>query len=117
VGPRSEKDRESFAPNNIILMLAGAGLLWMGWTGFNGGGPFAASTDASLAILNTHVCTCTGLLTWIILDTSFFGKPSVIGAVQGIITGLVCITSHGPAAGKLTELPFQNPVHNIIMFC
>ncbi|KAL3592757.1 hypothetical protein D5086_011397 [Populus alba] len=77
-------------------MLAGAGLLWLGWSGFNGGGPFAASTDASLAILNTHVCTATSLLTWLLLDIVFFGKPSVIGATQGMITGLVCIT---PAAG------------------
>ncbi|PON87153.1 Ammonium transporter [Trema orientale] len=97
VGPRTEKDRERFPqPNNIILMLAGAGLLWMGWTGFNGGDPFVASTDASLAVLNTHVCAATSLLTWLALDTFFFGKPSVVGAVQGMITGLVCIT---PAAG------------------
>ncbi|KAE8010032.1 hypothetical protein FH972_006430 [Carpinus fangiana] len=82
-------------------MLAGTGLLWIGWTGFNGGGPFAVSTDASLAILNTHVCTATSHLTWIILDTSFFGKASVIGAVQGMITGLVCIT---PAAAILMGL-------------
>ncbi|XP_041018836.1 ammonium transporter 2 member 4-like [Juglans microcarpa x Juglans regia] len=96
VGPRSEIDRKRFPPNNIILMLAGAGLLWMGWTGFNGGGPFVASIDASLAVLNTHVCTATSLLTWLFLDTFIVGKPSVIGAVQGMITGLVCIT---PAAG------------------
>ncbi|CAN1271931.1 Ammonium transporter 2 member 4 [Linum perenne] len=67
----------------------------MGWSGFNGGGPFAASIDASLAILNTHVCTSVSLLTWLLLDSIFFGKPSVIGAVQGMIAGLVCIT---PAA-------------------
>ncbi|KAM7251762.1 hypothetical protein ACFE04_023645 [Oxalis oulophora] len=96
VGPRLEKDRDRFQPNNIVLMLAGAGLLWMGWSGFNGGGPFSVSTDSSLAILNTHVCTATSLLTWMLLDASFFGKPSVIGAVQGMITGLVCIT---PSAG------------------
>lgn len=77
-------------------MLAGAGLLWMGWTGFNGGDPYSVSTDASLAVLNTHVCTATSLLTWLLLDILFFGKPSVIGATQGMITGLVCIT---PAAG------------------
>ncbi|KAK6927494.1 Ammonium transporter AmtB-like domain [Dillenia turbinata] len=96
VGPRLTKDRERFPPNNILLMLAGAGLLWMGWTGFNGGDPYVASTDASLAVLNTHVCAATSLLTWLALDVIFFGKASVIGAVQGMITGLVCIT---PAAG------------------
>ncbi|KAI4364076.1 hypothetical protein MLD38_020215 [Melastoma candidum] len=96
VGPRAANDRERFPPNNILLMLAGAGLLWMGWSGFNGGAPYVASTDASLAILNTHVCTATSLLIWLLLDIIFFGKPSVIGATQGMITGLVCIT---PAAG------------------
>ncbi|XP_051118632.1 ammonium transporter 2 member 5-like [Andrographis paniculata] len=96
VGPRAAKDRERFPPNNILLMLAGAGLLWMGWTGFNGGDPYTASVDASLAVLNTHVCAATSLLTWLLLDILFFQKPSVIGATQGMITGLVCIT---PAAG------------------
>ncbi|KAJ8899304.1 hypothetical protein K2173_018278 [Erythroxylum novogranatense] len=96
VGPRASKDRERFPPNNILLMLAGAGLLWMGWTGFNGGDPYSVSIDASLAVLNTHVCTATSLLVWLLLDIIFFGKPSVIGATQGMITGLVCIT---PAAG------------------
>ncbi|XP_047957234.1 ammonium transporter 2 member 5-like [Salvia hispanica] len=96
VGPRETKDRERFPPNNILLMLAGAGLLWMGWTGFNGGDPYMASIDASLAVLNTHVCAATSLLTWLLLDIIFFEKPSVIGATQGMITGLVCIT---PAAG------------------
>ncbi|KAL7198717.1 hypothetical protein ACSBR2_021089 [Camellia fascicularis] len=96
VGPRASQDRERFPPNNILLMLAGAGLLWMGWTGFNGGDPYVASIDASLAVLNTHVCAATSLLTWLFLDILFFEKPSVIGATQGMITGLVCIT---PAAG------------------
>ncbi|XP_068651542.1 ammonium transporter 2 member 5-like [Aristolochia californica] len=96
VGPRLTKDRERFPPNNVLLMLAGAGLLWMGWTGFNGGDPYVASVDASLAVINTHTCAATSLLVWVFLDIAFFGKPSVIGAVQGMITGLVCIT---PAAG------------------
>ncbi|XVF33796.1 hypothetical protein REPUB_Repub18cG0001900 [Reevesia pubescens] len=96
VGPRLTQDRQRFPPNNILLMLAGAGLLWMGWTGFNGGDPYVVSTDASLAVLNTHICTATSLLTWLALDLAYFRKPSIIGAVQGMITGLVCIT---PAAG------------------
>ncbi|KAE8668825.1 S-adenosyl-L-methionine-dependent methyltransferases superfamily protein [Hibiscus syriacus] len=87
------KDKESFPPNNILLMLAGAGLLWMGWTGFNGGDTYTVTTDGSLAILNTHVCTATSLLPWLMLDIIFFGKPSAIGATQGMITGLVCIIS------------------------
>ncbi|MQL71108.1 hypothetical protein Taro_003406 [Colocasia esculenta] len=96
VGPRLKTDRERFSPNNILLMLTGAGLLWMGWSGFNGGSPYTANVAASVAVLNTHICAATSLLTWTCLDVAFFGKPSVIGAVQGMMTGLVCIT---PGAG------------------
>ncbi|CAK9253785.1 unnamed protein product [Sphagnum jensenii] len=99
VGPRLPKDRERFPPNNMLLMLAGAGLLWMGWTGFNGGTSLAANLSASVAVLNTHVCAATSLLTWTTLDVLLFGKPSVIGAVQGMMTGLVVIT---PAAGVVS---------------
>ncbi|CAK9140026.1 unnamed protein product [Ilex paraguariensis] len=96
VGPRSMNDRERFPPNNVLLMLAGAGLLWMGWAGFNGGDPYSANIDSSMAVLNTNICAATSLLVWTWLDVIFFKKPSVIGAVQGMITGLVCIT---PGAG------------------
>nr|TKS17972.1 hypothetical protein D5086_0000008210 [Populus alba] len=74
-GTGGTKDRERFPPDNVTLMLAGAGLLWMGWSGFNGGDPYTVSTDTSLAVLNTHVCTATSLLTWLLLDILFFGKP------------------------------------------
>ena len=96
MGPRSTADRERFPPNNVILMMAGAGILWMGWAGFNGGDPYTANIDSSMAVLNTNICAATSLLVWTWLDVIFFGKPSVIGAVQGMITGLVCIT---PGAG------------------
>lgn len=96
VGPRHTNDRQHFPPNNIIHMLGGAGFLWLGWTGFNGGSPLAASLITSLAIINTHLCTATSLFVWLSLDMIFYKKSSVIGAVQGMITGLVCIT---PAAG------------------
>ena len=98
VGPRLKRDRERFPPNNVLLTLAGAGLLWMGWAGFNGGDPYAANIDSSMAVLNTNICAATSLLIWTSLDVIFFNKPSVIGAVQGMITGLVCIT---PGAGYL----------------
>ncbi|KAF5750797.1 ammonium transporter [Tripterygium wilfordii] len=96
VGPRLKSDRERFPPNNVLLMLAGAGLLWMGWSGFNGGAPYAANIASSIAVLNTNVSAATSLLVWTTLDVIFFGKPSVIGAIQGMMTGLVCIT---PGAG------------------
>ncbi|OMO83442.1 Ammonium transporter [Corchorus olitorius] len=96
VGPRHSHDRQHFPPNNIIQILGGAGFLWLGWTGFNGGAPFSAGLITSLAILNTHICTATSLLVWLALDMVVYKKSSVIGAVQGMITGLVCIT---PGAG------------------
>ncbi|XP_059592072.1 ammonium transporter 2 member 3-like [Vitis vinifera] len=96
VGPRLSHDRQHFPPNNIIHMLGGAGFLWVGWTGFNGGSPFAANEITSLAILNTHICTATSLFVWLSMDMLVYKKSSAIGAVQGMITGLVCIT---PAAG------------------
>lgn len=109
VGPRLPKDRERFPPNNMLLMLTGAGLLWMGWSGFNGGAPFSANIVSGLAVLNTHVCAATSLLTWTTLDVIIFGKPSVIGAVQGMMTGLVTIT---PAAGEKFK-----PLEALTWFC
>lgn len=97
MGPRLKEDKEDFQPNNLPLALAGAGILWMGWTGFNGGDPFSANIDSSVGVLNTHICAATSLLVWICLD-AVFKKPSIFGAIQGMITGLVCIT---PAAGKI----------------
>lgn len=96
IGPRLKCDRDRFSPNNILLMLAGAGLLWMGWSGFNGGATYAAGIISPIAIINTNISAASSLLVWTCLDVFFFGKPSVIGAVQGMITGLVCIT---PGAG------------------
>ena len=98
VGPRLPRDRADFTPNNVLLMMVGAGILWVGWNGFNGGDPYAASPDAGAAVLNTNICTAMSLLTWTVLDIIFFKKPSIVGAVQGMITGLVAIT---PAAGVI----------------
>jgi Amt family ammonium transporter len=96
VGPRLQADRDSFAPNSLLLALVGAGILWLGWNGFNGGDPYFANHDAGAAVLNTNLTTCVSLLVWVLMDTLFNGKPSVVGAINGMIAGLVGIT---PAAG------------------
>lgn len=96
VGPRLAADRADARPNNILCVMIGAGILWTGWNGFNGGGPYAANGDASVAVLNTNICTAMSVLCWTICDMVYYKKPSVLGAVQGMITGLVGIT---PAAG------------------
>jgi Amt family ammonium transporter len=96
LGPRIQADRSNFAPNSLLMTLAGAGILWLGWNGFNGGDPYFANADAAAAVLNTNLATATSLLVWTIMDSMFYGKASVLGAVNGMIAGLVGIT---PAAG------------------
>jgi Amt family ammonium transporter len=96
IGPRLARDREIDAPNNVAMVAVGAGLLWMGWNGFNGGDPYTANASAAAAVLNTNVCTAVALLVWVGWDYLTGRKPSLLGAINGMITGLVCIT---PAAG------------------
>jgi Amt family ammonium transporter len=96
VGPRLLQDRTSFDPNNLIVALAGAGLLWLGWNGFNGGDPYFANADAAAAVLNTNIATAVALLVWLVFDMFALGKPSAVSMINGMIVGLVAIT---PAAG------------------
>jgi ammonium transporter, Amt family len=96
VGPRLQRDREVDAPNNLAMVAVGAGLLWLGWNGFNGGDWYEASGIASAAVLNTNLCTAVAFLVWVALDYMTGRKPSLIGSVNGMIVGLVAIT---PAAG------------------
>ena len=96
IGPRLQRDREVDAPNNLLMVACGAGLLWLGWNGFNGGDSYYAGANASAAVLNTNVCTAVAMMVWIGWDYAFREKPSLLGSVNGMITGLVAIT---PAAG------------------
>jgi ammonium transporter, Amt family len=98
IGPRLAKDRARAVPNNLPIAAVGAGILWLGWNGFNGGDPYFAGANASLAVLNTNLCTAVALLTWVLWDifVSPQRKPTFLGAVNGMIVGLVGIT---PAAG------------------
>jgi Amt family ammonium transporter len=96
IGPRLQRDREIDAPNNLAMVAVGAGLLWMGWNGFNGGDWYSAGEVASASILNTNLCTAVAFLVWVALDYATGRKPSLIGSVNGMIVGLVAIT---PGAG------------------
>jgi ammonium transporter, Amt family len=96
VGPRLQADRDHFPPNSLLVTLAGAGILWLGWNGFNGGDPYFANANAGAAVLNTNTATAVALLVWTLMDKMAYGKPSAIGAVNGMIAGLVAIT---PGAG------------------
>ncbi len=98
LGPRLLRDRQHAIPNNLIIAAIGAGILWLGWNGFNGGDPYYAGADAAAAVVNTNVATAAGVLVWIGMDAwlSRARKPTFLGAVNGMICGLVAIT---PCAG------------------
>ncbi|MGD9737247.1 MAG: ammonium transporter [Solirubrobacterales bacterium] len=96
IGPRLQRDREVDAPNNLAMVAVGAGLLWMGWNGFNGGDWYSAGEVASASLLNTNICVAVAFLVWVAMDYLTGRKPSLIGSVNGMIVGLVAIT---PAAG------------------
>lgn len=96
IGPRLQRDREIDAPNNVAMVAVGAGLLWLGWNGFNGGDPYSAANSAAAAVLNTNLATAVAFLIWVALDVTTGRKPSLLGGVNGMIVGLVAIT---PAAG------------------
>ena len=96
VGPRLLADRRENNPSNLLMAIAGGGLLWLGWNGFNGGDPYFANANSAAAVLNTNLATGTALLVWMLLDVFFTGKSNVAGMINGMIAGLVAIT---PGAG------------------
>jgi len=98
IGPRLARDRARFIPHSLPLISIGAGIIWLGWNGFNGGDPYFASANAAVAVMNTNLATVSALLTWVLLDMflSREKKPTLLGAVNGMIVGLVVIT---PGAG------------------
>jgi Amt family ammonium transporter len=98
IGPRLKRDRERAIPNNLMFVAVGAGILWLGWNGFNGGDPYFAGADAAAAVLNTNLATAVAMMTWIVMDMAFSSekKPTFLGGLNGMICGLVGIT---PAAG------------------
>jgi Amt family ammonium transporter len=83
-------------PHNMTMVIMGAGMLWVGWFGFNAGSALAANGDAGMAMLVTHMSASAGALTWMVSEWIRFGKPSALGAVTGMVAGLGTIT---PASG------------------
>ena len=82
IGPRLQRDREVDAPNNLLMVATGAGLLWLGWNGFNGGDPYLVNDIASAAVLNTNLCTAVAFLVWVAWDYITGHKPSLISSGQ-----------------------------------
>lgn len=96
LGPRTGYGREPFTPFNLGLTMAGAGLLWVGWFGFNAGSALAADGRAGLAMAVTQIAAAAGALSWMAAEWLARGRPSLLGLCSGLVAGLVAIT---PAAG------------------
>jgi Amt family ammonium transporter len=96
LGPRKGFPTTAMPPHNMTLTVAGAGMLWVGWFGFNGGSALASDGNAAMAMLVTHISAATGTMTWAFIEWKRFGKPSALGAVTGMVAGLGTIT---PASG------------------
>ena len=96
LGKRDGFPNTPLPPHNLTMTVTGAGMLWVGWFGFNGGSALAANGDAGMAILVTHLSAALASLTWMFLEWIRYGKPSVLGIVTGMVAGLGSIT---PASG------------------
>lgn len=106
LGKRIGYGKTPMHPNNLVFTALGAGLLWFGWYGFNAGSALSAGAIAGLAFTTTHISAAAAMVSWAIAEWIHRGKPSTLGAVSGLVAGLVVIT---PAAG------FVSPMGSLIM--
>jgi Amt family ammonium transporter len=106
IGKRVGYGKDNRAPHSMTLTMVGASMLWVGWFGFNAGSNLEANGGAGLAMINTFTATAGATLAWVLVEIMARGKASMLGAVSGVVTGLVAIT---PAAG------FAGPVGAIVL--
>lgn len=108
MGPRRGFGQTAMPPHNLTMTVTGAGMLWVGWFGFNAGSALAADNSATMAMLVTHLSAAAGSLAWMAMEWVRHGKPSVLGIVTGMVAGLGTITpasgSVGPAAAVIIGL-------------
>jgi ammonium transporter, Amt family len=98
VGPRKGFPNQAMPPHNLPFTIAGAGMLWVGWFGFNGGSQLAANGAAATTLVVTHLSACAACVVWSAIEWIKLGKPSALGIATGSIAGLAAIT---PASGKV----------------
>jgi len=98
VGPRTGHPHTQMPPHHLPFTIAGAGMLWVGWFGFNAGSQFAANGSAAMTLVVTHLSACAASVAWMSIEWIKGGKPSALGIATGSIAGLAAIT---PAAGKV----------------
>lgn len=101
LGTRSEYGRSAMLPHNVPFVLLGAGILWFGWMGFNGGSALAADGLAALGVVNTLLAPAAALVAWALLDMVFAKHITAVGAATGIVVGLVAVT---PASGWVSPM-------------
>jgi Amt family ammonium transporter len=102
VGRRKGYRTELMAPHNLPMTIAGAGILWFGWFGFNAGSAIAAGKLSASAFVTTHIATAGAALSWLFAEWVYKGKPTTLGAASGAVAGLVAIT---PASGFVGPIP------------
>jgi ammonium transporter, Amt family len=101
LGQRADYGRQAMLPHNVPFVLLGAGILWFGWMGFNGGSALAANEFAALGVVNTLFAPAAALVAWSLLDLMFARRITAVGAATGIVVGLVAVT---PAAGFVSPM-------------
>ncbi|MCX5581419.1 ammonium transporter [Kaistia terrae] len=106
IGKRNGLGKDLMPPHSLTLSMVGAAMLWVGWFGFNAGSALSAGAVAGLATINTFVATAGAAIGWSLIEWITRGKPSMLGAISGVVTGLVAVT---PAAG------FIGPVGAIVL--
>jgi Amt family ammonium transporter len=106
IGKRAGYGKDNMAPHSMPFTLVGAGILWVGWFGFNAGSALSAGSGAALAMINTFTATAGATVAWALVEKAHRGKASMLGGASGIIAGLVAVT---PAAG------FVGPVGAIVL--
>ena len=106
LGKRVGYGRELLSPHSLTLTMVGAAMLWVGWFGFNAGSNLEASGGALLAMMNTFVATAAAALSWMLVEWTAKGKPSLLGVLSGVVAGLVAVT---PAAG------YAGPMGSIVL--
>ena len=104
LGQRQGFGKVSMAPHNLTMTVTGAGMLWVGWFGFNAGSALAANGAAGMALFVTHIAASAGALMWMACEWIKFGKPSVLGIVTGMVAGLGTITGAAGVVGPAGAL-------------
>ena len=104
IGNRRGFPRTAMMPHNMTMTVTGAGMLWVGWFGFNAGSALSAGSDAGMAMLVTHISAAMGAFTWMMIEWQRHGKPSALGAVTGMVAGLGTITPASGFVGPMAAL-------------